>query len=962
MPFFTRKPHRKKPRKVRASPPAQVESVKSAASSTRGPETGMAPALTKVPKDGHGVHLSSLPVCVRMDFDRRPVHSTELDPRMRLTHGDLQNMWNNLSYFASLDSCLPTSLLDVSADDGLSPCLQESASNCKTVLLPSPASLFSLLSINNGLRDSHQVVPILPGVPDMFLSLVPEHNSQEACSLQGCGDASECGPDGGDVMCHSSFIHASVSSSYSLGEVYSQGYTPLSAPPPTMIQEKGADMARISPAPMQRCSARMNFDHLASSAVLEEALKEQLSRQAGLHSRALKLQKRLQALLGEHTLLHCSQQLEGLKRHRLPEDVSLDSLDSTHPAALPPQPGSNPRFSRLELSTASSPLTELREFSCTSQSVLRSLQEALDSEATASSSSEDESQEDKSHVKTRASPVCFERQWLEERAELGSRWSWLQLRLVDLEGRILQLVELHKHIRSSKGGGVVLAGSQPLTDRQIQQNLLREMGGLPCTDADTEACSPACLLHNIERQSAQLNHIVNSLMPPLSFSPLSKRSQTWKEKRISKSGQKADSIFEHGSSKRRRVGNKRFFKADLSRVCARTRPLVTYHKPRLFTFNSHKPRPPQVSGQSTFTFSSPLSPSSCSCRSSCDPVVLYSEADCSSSWALSSRNPSSRPHPMSLSFDTALSRHLQRSQATEDWFLKPLVINAPSPVSAHYSRYTSTSLHNSHKYKKTARHHKRKVMGLSPLRGLDSVKSKHRRAKPRKKKRKHIERLKDEEDNLLQLWDLQESSDEALEGSYRQVPQNKAAQHFVRKRQGENVYNINNIFIPTSVATVEKLQYKDIVTPSWRTVDTHSLTENEAERGKDRWQGQVEDLSDEVFAQRHLTLEQGEKLHWSFWGKRKCCRRPKRSGSRLSGSGGAMCTSGEESSVEWSSAQLDTDEQASSEEWLLPAPWEPRLFPLGEDEEEALLSENLENIPSERALTLFNKISSLLGP
>lgn len=42
-----------------------------------------------------------------------------------------------------------------------------------------------------------------------------------------------------------------------------------------------------------------------------------------------------------------------------------------------------------------------------------------------------------------------------------------------------------------------------------------------------------------------------------------------------------------------------------------------------------------------------------------------------------------------------------------------------------------------------------------------------------------------------------------------------------------------------------------------------------------------------------------------------------RSGSRLSGSGSAMCTSGEESSVEWSSAQLDTDEQPSLEEWLV---------------------------------------------
>lgn len=42
-----------------------------------------------------------------------------------------------------------------------------------------------------------------------------------------------------------------------------------------------------------------------------------------------------------------------------------------------------------------------------------------------------------------------------------------------------------------------------------------------------------------------------------------------------------------------------------------------------------------------------------------------------------------------------------------------------------------------------------------------------------------------------------------------------------------------------------------------------------------------------------------------------------RSGGRLSGTAGTICTSGEESSVEWSSAQLDTDEQPSSDEWLV---------------------------------------------
>ncbi|XP_045909937.1 KAT8 regulatory NSL complex subunit 1-like protein isoform X3 [Micropterus dolomieu] len=926
----------------------------------------MAPALTKILKDGHGIHLSSPPASVRMDSDGRAMRATELESQMRLTDdGDLQKMWLNLSLFPSLDSCLPGSPLDFPANPVLSSCQQASASQCETVFFPSPASLLSLLSFNKGLRDSHQVACVFPGVPDMFLVPVPEHNSQEACLLHMHRAAPECRPDGGDAH-HSSLTVTSVPPSYSHGEIKYQGYTPFFALPPTLTQETMAGMGCPPPSSVQPCSGRVNSDQLAPTAVLEEAVKEQLSRQAGLQSRAQRLQRRLQALLGEHAVLHCSQQLEGLNRH-----CQLAKPDSTHPGILPPHVGCKAQLSWLESTTASSSFTELSEFSRSSQALLRGLQESLDSEATASSSSDEEQGEEKSLGKTKCSPGC-ERRWLEERAELGSRWSWLQLRLAELENRIQQLVELHKHIRSTKGG-VVLAESQPLTDRRIQHTLLREVAGLSCTasDADTEPCSPTRLLHNIERQSAQLSQIVNSLMPPLGFSPQSKQTHTWKGTRAFTSGQIGDDVSAPGSSKRRRPGTKRLFKADVSCVCARARPLVTYHKPRLFTFSTYNCSRPQDLGKSTSALSFSLSSSSCSCCTSCDPVVLCSDPDCSSSRALSSRTPSATPHSvLSLSFDAPLSHHSKRALAREEWSQRPLVINVQPSSPAHYKRRSSTPLHSSHKYKQHARHHKSRVMGLSPVGMAGSAQSQHRRASRRKRKRRHIHRLiEDEEDVVYQLCDPEDSSDEVLEESCTQVSHKQASQGLVRKRQGESVYNINNIVIPMSLAKVEKLQYKDILTPSWRVIDASFLMNREVEKEEDNEEGQVEDLIDEVFAQRHLALEQREKLRWPSWGKRKCCRHPKRwknthgltnavlktvafeydvtrSGSRLSGSGGGMCTSGEESSVEWSCAQLDTDEQQSSEEWLPQAPWEPRVFPLDEDNEEALLSDNLEQVPS----------------
>lgn len=166
----------------------------------------------------------------------------------------------------------------------------------------------------------------------------------------------------------------------------------------------------------------------------------------------------------------------------------------------------------------------------------------------------------------------------------------------------------------------------------------------------------------------------------------------------------------------------------------------------------------------------------------------------------------------------------------------------------------------------------------------------------------------------------------------------------VRRRQGESMFNIDNIVIPASLTKVEKLQYKDILTPrfeensfyqdlpftlswsnlclmlkcfclfyvevlcycqsqqihffgSWQVVDIQSLLKSEAETEEKKveqvqyfvyiicfmlgcllyflyiylhvWM-QMEVLTDEVFAQRHLALEQKEKMRWSFWGKKHC--------------------------------------------------------------------------------------------
>ncbi|CAG03021.1 unnamed protein product [Tetraodon nigroviridis] len=84
----------------------------------------------------------------------------------------------------------------------------------------------------------------------------------------------------------------------------------------------------------------------------------------------------------------------------------------------------------------------------------------------------------------------------------------------------------------------------------------------------------------------------------------------------------------------------------------------------------------------------------------------------------------------------------------------------------------------------------------------------------------------------------------------------------IRRRRGESSFDINNIVIPMSVAAttrVEKLQYKEILTPSWRAVDVFSqpITEEEDER-------EVEDLSDAAFTQLHQPYEDQERSRWTW--------------------------------------------------------------------------------------------------
>nr|XP_057938337.1 KAT8 regulatory NSL complex subunit 1-like protein [Doryrhamphus excisus] len=603
--------------------------------------------------------------------------------------------------------------------------------------------------------------------------------------------------------------------------------------------------------------------------VLAAAVKETESRSAGLNVRVQRLQRRVQTLLGEIVSLHCSQQLEGL--NRLAQHGGVPSQMHLQP----------------HLSQASLPLANFCEFRDSNQALLRRLEQDLDSDATASSSSDEEQDEVKLTKGRKISLIgsSCEHKWLKERAEIGSRWCWLQLRLADLEGKIVQLGDLHKNIRSSKGG-VVLAESQPPTERQIQQTLLKDMAGLSCTasDADSEPCSPNRLLYNIERQSAQLSHIVNSLIAPLRF-PSPSKQQMWKGGRVStSSGLREGAFIPRGSNRRcKRYGT------DVSCVCARTRPLVTHCKPKLFLFKSYNVSKPQDFWRSDFSFS-----------------PLPSRSGLTSS---SIRTPSE----LTASYDTP-----QRIVGREEWSQKPLAINIQSCSPSHSNRCRPT-LHNN---SRRIRHAGHGMCPTSITKLLDSTRGQCRRCNGSKRQRRHAFI----EDGTSEVYHLS-----CITKSFIQASQGFTCQH--KRGRDDNT----NRLVTMPVAKVDKRLSKHILTPSWRFVDAQYQVE---ESVRDAEEAQVEEVTNEVFAQRHLALELKEKLYSTSWARALCCRRSTRSGSRLRGSGGGVFTSGEENSVAWSSSRLNADKLPDTEQGM--KHWEPRKFPLDEKQEKSLHDDTME--------------------
>ncbi|XP_034886285.1 KAT8 regulatory NSL complex subunit 1 isoform X2 [Mirounga angustirostris] len=608
-----------------------------------------------------------------------------------------------------------------------------------------------------------------------------------------------------------------------------------------------------------------------------------LRRQADIESRARRLQKRLQVVQAKQVERHIQHQLGGFLEKTLSKLPNLEPLRPRSQLMLTRKAEAALRKAASETTTSeglsnflksNSISEELERFTASGIANLRCSERAFDSDVTDSSSGGESDIEEEEL--TRADPeqrhVPLRRRsewrWAADRAAIVSRWNWLQAHVSDLEYRIRQQTDIYKQIRANKIESV----SQPLENHGAS--------GHPSESLSTKSCGAL----------RPVNGVINTLQPIL-----------------------ADHIpgdisdAEEQLQKKQRL-NLVSSSTDGTCVAARTRPVLSCKKRRLVRPSSIVPLSRKVHRNSTMRSGCDVNPSCALCGSG-GTVTMPPEIHYEAPLLERLSQLDSCVHPV-LAFpdDVPTSLHFQ-SMLKSQWQNKPFdKIKPPKKFSLKHRAPMPGSLPD------PTRKDRHKLVNSF----LTTAKLSHHQIRPDRTHRQHLddvgavpmvervtapkaERLlnppppvHDPNPSKMRLRDHSSERSEVLKHhtdmsspSYLAAAQHAphsplvrqlstssdtsapassspqvtaSASQPVRRRRGESSFDINNIVIPMSVAAttrVEKLQYKEILTPSWREVDLRSLKGSPDEENEE-----VEDLSDAAFAALHAKCEEMERARW----------------------------------------------------------------------------------------------------
>ncbi|XP_051273651.1 KAT8 regulatory NSL complex subunit 1 isoform X4 [Dicentrarchus labrax] len=695
-------------------------------------------------------------------------------------------------------------------------------------------------------------------------------------------------------------------------------HTPTSQPQGSDRERPGSSQQgspSCTPAPQPPLPCSSSSDSLDSH-VRERTLLNS-SRQAEIESRLRRLRKRLQVVQAKQVERHIQQQLGGFLDSALNRLLAGNRKSETATPTATWRTGrhssSNNRDSLSRFLKGGAMPLELERLYLSGSANLHSVESAFDSDVTESSSGGDSDLEEEElarvdieqrHVKIwkRA-----ESRYTVERAAIISHWNWLQAHISDLEYRIRQQTDIYRQIRASKGsvelGGVapsaVSAGgtevkTEPVNTQDVGSERLEHTGAAHITSAEAGPW---------KGQNAQP---VNGV--------------------LSRMAESADAKHQQPSAH------------DSTCVAARTRPLVSCRRRRLIQPNTVPNLNGKAQRSSCIQCNCRVNPSCVMCGGwptpredpqyelptlerlsrldlGVHPILSFPDDVCiglrlqqvmKSQWQTKSLE---RSKPLKkLSLKHKLSSSKEKHKFTNSLMAvrlghyknraeKPRTVDSSVGGAGGGGGGGSSS---SSAVLNTARLEGQAVCKTERLQALSTPLGPFDKNYSRKRLREHSLDRTDSSPKLFlessspcpTLANMHSSLHSPLTrqlstSSENSTPLGAGSQSIpstpqpIKRRRGESSFDINNIVIPMSVAAttrVEKLQYKEILTPSWRSVDIFSqpITEEENER-------EVEDLTDAAFTQHHQPYEDQERSRWTWMALAPAKRRGSRSYKSVDG-------------------------------------------------------------------------------
>ncbi|XP_071942883.1 KAT8 regulatory NSL complex subunit 1-like isoform X2 [Antedon mediterranea] len=531
---------------------------------------------------------------------------------------------------------------------------------------------------------------------------------------------------------------------------------------------------------------------------------------------------------------------------------------------------------------------------------LRHLENSIDSDATESSSggeSDGEKEEDdmnKSLLKLHKVPLHKRSlwRWAKARSAIASRWTWLQAQVSDLEYRIRQQNDIHRQIRSTKGA--VTLGEPPSAEEILRIKTVnsnyrsgKKLSPIEAKIARLEGkneLSPSnisMLLCNVDKQSAKLQKSFQNCVSPILGTPTPHQHATngggdkiHPNRTTTINGTKTNLETPNNQHKRIRLESNTPSPTSFSvqiqtteeKYCARTRPVKYYRKRRIVRSGGMHYLSRKAAKRSTVK---------CKCCQPQMPCVMcggrYNNLKPLDTNFMPEKERLSlldySYHPV-LSFkkDVPATVRLENLITNGDWQrrsnnktqnrkksrLSSRDKKAKRKLSKTSSFLFASKLRELKQLKKESKILSRSHSQPTTPKGLLDISRqcrtdiKNKRAAAQLaiaalKKRARSLSLTDINCKTPSGTNTPTTDGQGLNTLFNSMPTN-SLNSMRRKFNPNDAYDIDNIVIPYSILAstrVEKLQYKEIVTPKWRLV-----TEDEVSKRNSLLQT-ADDLSDE---------------------------------------------------------------------------------------------------------------------